>query len=274
MRKFLSLLVVGVVLPTTIALAAPKADLWPRWQQHDANSTAAIDHGAWDEFLRKFIVPSPDGINRVAYARVGTADKAALGAYVDRLAATPIGRYNRDEQKAYWINLYNAGTQRVILDHYPVASIRDIRISPGWFSVGPWGKKLFKIEGEELSLDDVEHRILRPIWNDPRVHYAVNCASLGCPNLAGEAYTPARLERMLDQAARDFLNHPRGVKVENGRLFTTSIFNWFPEDFGGSDAAIIEHIKRFARPELVQRLAGVRRIDSHDYDWALIRAPE
>ena len=104
---------------------------------------------------------------------------------------------SRDEQLAYWINLYNALTVKVILDHYPVKSILDIDISPGWFSIGPWGKKLVAVEGVEISLDDIEHRILRPIWRDPRIHYALNCAAVGCPNLLREAFTGATAEVLL-----------------------------------------------------------------------------
>ena len=178
-----------LLLAASTVTAAPLAELWERWAAHDAASTASIDHSAWNRFLEAYLVRRSDGVNRLTYGRVSAADRKALAQYLATLAATPIGRYNRDQQLAYWINLYNALTIKVILDRYPVESIRSIDISPGWFSVGPWGKKLIRIDGEALSLDDIEHRILRPIWRDPRIHYAVNCASLGCPNLAPETYT-------------------------------------------------------------------------------------
>jgi hypothetical protein len=256
------------------AHAAPKAELWPRWQAHDPGATATIDHAAWDRFLKTYVVESPDGIARVAYGRVASADRQALTGYIDALSAAPVSRLARPEQAAYWINLYNALTVRVVLDHYPVKSIRDIKISPGLFSSGPWGKKLARVEGEMLSLDDIEHRILRPIWRDARVHYAVNCASLGCPNLAREAYTARTLERLLDKGARAYVNHPRAARVEDGRLFVSSIYSWFREDFGGGDAGVIAHLTQHAAPTLAQRLGGVARIASHDYDWALNDASE
>ena len=99
------------------------------------------------------------------------------------LSGVAIGGYAPDEQRAFWINLYHALTVRVILSHYPVSGIREIDISPGLFARGPWDRKLIPVEGVELTLNDIEHRILRPIWRDPRVHYALNCASLGCPDL-------------------------------------------------------------------------------------------
>ncbi len=165
------------------ALFAPSAKLWERWIAHDPNATAGIDHGTWNRFLKTYVSDGDDGVYRVAYGRVTGADKRVLEDYVAGLAATPISGYARAEQLAYWINLYDALTVKVVLDHYPVDSIRDIDISPGLFADGPWDRKLVEIEGEDVSLNDIEHRILRPIWRDPRIHYAVNCASIGCPDL-------------------------------------------------------------------------------------------
>jgi hypothetical protein len=251
------------------AAAAPNAEPWPRWEAHDPAATAEIDHRAWHDFLQAHVVAGTDGINRIPYGRIPRKDKEALDAYVARLAATPISRFARPEQAAYWINLYNALTVKVVLDHYPVASIRDIRISPGLFSVGPWGKKLVAVEGESLSLDDIEHRVLRPVWRDARLHYAVNCASLGCPNLAREAYTRANLEALLEAGARAYVNHPRGARHDAGRLTASSIYVWFQEDFGGSDAGVIAHLRRYAAPPLAAVLADATRISGHGYDWAL-----
>lgn len=261
----------GLLAPMAIrpAQAAPTAALWPRWVAHDPGATAAIDHGDWDRFLKSYVVESPDGINRVAYGRVSDADRAALNRYLDRLAASAVDSLNRAEQRAYWINLYNALTLRVVLDQYPVASIRDIRTSPGLFSIGPWGRKLVRVQGEEVSLDDIEHRILRPIWRDPRLHYAVNCASLGCPNLMREAYTAANCERFLEEGARAYINHPRGAGITARRLRVSSIYVWFMADFGGSAAGVIAHLRRYAGVELTQALATVERIAEDSYDWTL-----
>ena len=180
-----------------------------------------------------------------------------------------IGAYRRDEQFAYWVNLYNALTVKVVLDHYPVDSILDIGISHGLFAFGPWGKKLISIDGDDLSLDDIEHRILRPIWRDPRIHYAVNCASIGCPNLMRRAFTGKTAEAMLTQAARDYINHPRGAEVRDGRLYASSLYEWYQVDFGDSDAAVIQHLKQFANPELARLLETVSYIYDDDYDWTL-----
>ncbi len=251
------------------ALAAPKAELWARWLKHDPLSTAMIDHGAWTAFLKTYRVDSGDGVARIDYGGVGAEDKTALDDYVKLLEGTAVGGLNRSEQQAYWINFYNALTIKVILDHYPVQSILDISISPGFFSQGPWGAKLVTVEGEELSLDDIEHRILRPIWKDPRVHYAVNCASYGCPNLAAEAFTAANAGALMNQGAIDYVNHPRGVAFDGGKLIVSSIYDWFREDFGDTEQGVIEHLKQYAKPELKMRLESRAGYDGDAYDWAL-----
>lgn len=256
------------------ALFAPRAELWERWTAHDSVSSASIDHAAWDRFLKTYLSKDKDGVNRFAYARITDADRRVLNDYVGGLTRRSISRYNRSEQLAYWINLYNGLTVKVVLDHYPVKSIRDIDISPGWFSDGPWDKKLITIENESLSLNDIEHRILRPIWRDPRIHYAVNCAAVGCPNLQPMAFTATNAEAMLSKAARDYINNPRGVRLEDGSLIVSSIYVWFQEDFGDSDAGVIAHLKRYASPELQAELARTERIDSHGYDWTLNGAPK
>jgi hypothetical protein len=247
-------------------LLAPGKHLWPQWTVNDPFSTEHIDHSYWTALLQKYLVVGQT--NRLHYARVTPEDHFALDAYVDRLTALPISRYSRSEQLAYWINLYNAVTVLLVLDHYPVRSIRDIDISPGLLSVGPWDKDLIHVEGKHLTLNDIEHRILRPIWNDPRVHYALNCASLGCPNLLPLGFTAANADRLLDQAARDFIN-TRAVQVKNGKLIVSSIYVWFTEDFGGSEAGVLDHLRHYAAPPLAAKLAAFHKIAGDTYDWRL-----
>lgn len=267
-RSFLALAGTAA-LASSPARAAPKAQLWTRWEAHDPASRVPVDHGIWAALLRAYVSTGADGINRFAYGAVSGEDRRRLTAYRQALADTPVSTFARPEQLAYWINLYNALTVQVVLEHYPVRSIRDIDISPGLFASGPWGAKLVRVEGEDLSLDDIEHRILRPIWRDARIHYAVNCASLGCPNLNREPFTAAAMDRMLDAAALAYVNHPRGVSVADGRLVVSSIYVWFKADFGDSDEGVLRHLKAYASPDLAMELEKRRRIDAHDYDWAL-----
>jgi uncharacterized protein DUF547 len=262
--------IVAIFLLQPAAHGAPKADLWPRWQKHEPANTRKIDHSAWDRFLKQHVIaPHPSGINRVRYQAVTPEDRKNLKAYLQSMQSLPISTYNRAEQKAYWINLYNAVTVDVILSRFPVASIRDINISPGLFVRGPWGAKLISVESEKLSLDDIEHHILRPIWKDNRVHYAVNCASLGCPNLQPVAYTGENTETLLERAAEEFINHPRGVAIQKGRLQVSSIYVWFQEDFGSDPEDLMEHWQQYANPALAEALEKYSGGLAHEYDWRL-----
>ena len=254
------------------AALAPKADPWPRWQAHDNNSTAVIDHGPWDRLLKKYLKPGKDGVNRVAYGQITGDDRQALYQYLVALRLTQIERHNRGEQLAYWINLYNALTVRLVLEFYPLNSIKDIDISSNPLSSvfsGPWDRKLLDVGGEPLSLNDIEHRILRPIWRDPRIHYAVNCASVGCPNLQPIAFTGANAKALLDHAAQNYVNSPRGARVEDGRLIVSKIYAWFIDDFGGTEKGVLKHLRHLAEPTLASALKGRTSIDDYEYDWDL-----
>lgn len=250
------------------ALFAPKAAQGERWEAFDPDSKIRVKHLVWARFLARYVELGPDGINRVAYHKVTEADRAMLENYLAALGQTSVKALNRDEQLAYWINFYNALTVKVVLDHYPVASIRDIDISPGLFADGPWDAALVSVDGAALSLNDMEHRILRPIWKDARVHYAINCASIGCPNLQTFAFEGDKIDPMLEEVAVEYVNHPRGVAIENGKLIVSSIYSWFEADFGGEEG-VLKHIRATAGLALKERLADVRSIDGDAYDWSL-----
>jgi Protein of unknown function, DUF547 len=238
--------------------------------------TANDPDASYDALLARYVVVSPDGVNRVDYARwhKSAEDRKALDAYISTLAARKPSAMPRGEAFAYWGNLYNAITLKVILDRYPVASIRDIKSSGGWFDfksyTGPWREQRVTVEGRKVSLDDIEHDIMRPTFKDPRVHYVVNCASYGCPNLMNRAWRAATLEADLDRAARSFINHPRGVTVlPSGGLKVSSIYKWFISDFGGDDASLLKHFKTYAAPDLASRLSATAKVQEDAYDWSL-----
>ena len=256
--------------PAFAALGVPKSQVWPFFEASESTSADSLDHSAWDQFLKQYVKLSPDGIHRVAYKKVSAADRANLASYVKQLERTRIRRFRRAEQFAFWVNLYNALTVQLVLEHPEAQSIREI--DSGWspFQKGPWHVKRLHIESQRVSLNDIEHRILRPIWRDPRVHYALNCASLGCPNLLMEAFSATNSERLLEAAAEAFINHPRAVTLQSdGSLQVSSIFVWFQADFGGSEAALLRHLRRYAAPTLRRQLLGQRRVSSHHYNWGL-----
>ena len=252
------------------ATAAPSAELWPRWQASVENSTQVIDHSLWDTILTKYLVTDhPSAINRFRYGAVAAEDLQSLNSYLEQLQQIKVSTLNRTEQKAFWINVYNALTIKVILDHYPVKSIMDVDISPGFFSNGPWDAKLLNIEGEKLSLNDIEHRILRPIFTDNRVHYALNCASLGCPNLQSKPFTAVNTEQLLEKGAGGYINHARGAQAINGKVKVSSIYKWFQADFGGSEQKVIDHLLLYAQDDLARTLHAYKGKLSFDYNWNL-----
>lgn len=269
--NYLAKLIFGVllsVLTVQSGWSAPAAELWPKWNTSNESSTQSIDHAPWADLLKQYVkLTGTPTVTRFDYAAVTSSDKARLDDYVLRLQGTPILDFNKAEQIAYWINLYNAVTVKLILDHFPVTSIRDIKF--GFFSFGPWNEKLVTVDGDPLSLNDIEHRILRPIWQDNRIHYAVNCASVGCPNLAPQPYTVQNTESLLEQGARDYVNHQRGVHFDGQDLVLSSIYDWYQIDFGHSEGGVIEHLRQYADPELESRLSGHKGDIDYDYNWKL-----
>jgi len=248
----------------------PAAELdFPAFAESENQSEKRVDNTLWNAFLAKYLVDGDDGVTRIAYGAVSEEDDARLDDYIAALEATDPATLSSDEQLSYWINLYNAVTVALILDHYPLNSIRKIKSGPFDFD-GPWDDKLVTVAGENLSLNDIEHGIIRAVFDEPRIHYAVNCASIGCPNLRREAFTAATLDAALSEQARLYINHPRGVSVdEKGRVTASKIFTWFREDFGETEADVLNHVRAFADPDLLGALSGADDIRRYEYDWAL-----
>ena len=275
MKRLIILSLVSFVLYKTSGIAAPKSELWPRWQTHNAENCEVIDHSAWGIILKKYLVTSqlptessaPVGINLLEYGGVSKIDYDLLKIYLTTLEGIPISSFSRPEQRAFWINLYNAATVNLILEHYPVESITNISFS--FFSFGPWDEELLTIEGEELSLNDIEHRILRPIWQDPRIHYALNCASIGCPNLQPIAFTAKNTDSLLETGASEYINHPRGAKKEGKKLWLSKIFEWYQDDYGGNEAGVLIHIQKYAKENLSNSLYEDELEIEYHYDWRL-----
>jgi hypothetical protein len=275
MKRLITLSLVAFVLYKTSGIAAPKSELWPRWQTHNAENREVIDHSAWGIILKKYLVTSqltmessaPVGINLLQYGGVSKIDYDLLKIYLTTLEGIPISSFSRPEQRAFWINLYNAATVNLILEHYPVESITKISFS--FFSFGPWDEELLTIEGEELSLNDIEHRILRPIWQDPRIHYALNCASIGCPNLQPLAFTAKNTDSLLETGASEYINHPRGAKKEDKKLWLSKIFEWYQDDYGGNEAGVLIHIQKYAKENLANSLYEDELEIEYHYDWRL-----
>ena len=243
------------------------------WNVSDETSDVQVEHEQWQTVLNVYLTTHPSGINRFDYAALKASDEdmAALNDYLDDLQAMDPRTLSQAEQMPYWINFYNALTVKVITDEYPVDSIKEIHES--WIPrSGPWGDIHAEVVGQSLTLDNIEHGILRPIWQDPRIHYAVNCASLGCPNLATQAYTSANTEALLEANAKDYVNHQRGVDfIDEDFVVISSIYNWFVIDFGDSEEGVLRHLLQYAEPDLKAQLQSFDGSFDYEYDWDLNR---
>ena len=263
----------GAVLLVVAACGAPEPEEIAGWDASDETSVERIDHGAWQDLLDAYVAPDEAGVNLVDYeALQGSAgDAAKLAGYLDYLQGLDPRDYNRAEQMAYWINFYNALTVKVVLDAYPVDTIRDIHEGVVPYT-GPWDDVHASVAGEDLTLNHMEHGILRPIWQDERIHYAVNCAAYGCPHLLDTAFTAANTEELLDAGARDYVNNPRGVDVvDEDFIVISSIYDWYAEDFGNTEETVMEHLIEHAEDDLASFVEGFEGFIEYDYDWSLNR---
>ena len=236
----------------------------PVFQANNPNSPYSVDHSSWNQFLSRNLIRDGQGVTRVHYGQISGQDRQLLGSYLQRLQSTDIRTLNRNEQFAYWVNLYNARTVALVVDNYPVQSIQDINNGKAFDQPGA-----VNVLGRNLSLNDIESGIIRPVYNDPRIHYALNCGAYGCPNLAPTAYTSQNLNRRLNDAAYQYVNSDRAVRRTASGLQVSKIYDWYKEDFGGSDQGVITHIQRHANPSTLAKINGVTQIQDYYYDWSL-----
>ncbi|MTI19476.1 DUF547 domain-containing protein, partial [Fulvivirga sp. RKSG066] len=186
-------------------------------------------HEIWNELTKKHVKA-----NGMVDYKGFINDRKKLEAYLDLLSnnAPDKDKWSENEQLAYWINAYNAFTIKLIIDNYPLESIQDLHPTlkiPGVNTV--WHKKFFKIGGEEASLDEIEHDILRKEFEEPRIHFAINCASFSCPPLRAEAYMADKLDKQLDEMATQFINDDKRNKITPDNPEVSKIFSWFTKDF-------------------------------------------
>ena len=221
-----------------------------------------VDHSKWDQLLSRHVKSG----GKVNY-RGFISDSAMLNAYLSELSegAPKPGTWSREEQLAYWINAYNAFTVKLIADNYPVESIKDLNPTVAIPMVSTiWQKKFFTIGERTMSLDEIEHDILRKQFNEPRIHFAIVCASVSCPALRNEAYTAEKLEQQLQQQAITFINDPARNRLNPENAQLSKIFSWFSGDFT-KEGSLIEFINMYARTE-IRPDADISYLE---YDWGL-----
>jgi hypothetical protein len=221
-----------------------------------------VSHAIWDELLHQHVNPA-GWVDYQGFIR----DSARLNQYLNLLkSAHPNEKtWSRNEQLAYWINAYNAFTVQLIIRHYPVPSIKDIKRGVPFVNT-VWDLKFIQIEGFTYDLNNIEHNIIRPVFKDARIHCAVNCASYSCPALRAEAYTAERLDEQLTDGVRRFVNDPLRNRITGDKAELSEIFKWFNGDFEQYAGSVTEFINRFSPPAT---LSGNTNINHIDYDWRL-----
>lgn len=264
-----SILKYTLVLPMLWACNAPTSSEAQTSYGSGTDTVMTKKAPTWPVVNKNYLTaPDAGGLVRLDYARLkNSPSRAILEGYIDELEGQNPDTMSADAAVSYWANLYNAVTVKVIVDNYPVKSIKQIK--SGVFKPGPWDLKLITVNGQSLSLNDIEHGIMRKKYPSPHVHYMVNCASVGCPNLVAGEWRAETLKADREAAARAFINSPRGVAVNGNKLTLSSIYNWFKEDFGGSKANQLAHIRKFADANLAAAIDNGATIKGYDYDWTL-----
>ena len=217
-----------------------------------------VNHQAWTDLLEKHV----DQKGMVNYTGF-IMDSSELIQYLDLLSSNPPGKsWSKAEQLAYWINAYNAFTVKLIIDYYPLESIKEIAGGLPMLD-SPWDIKFFRIGGIPFDLNTIEHQILRAKFEEPRIHFAINCASISCPKLRTEAYSAQQLEQQLEEQTLDFLNDPERNLISANETKLSRIFDWFQRDF----------VKQSDIPTFIQQynvsINKEQKIQFLDYDWAL-----
>jgi hypothetical protein len=229
-------------------------------------SDRPVDHSAFDGLLKRYV----DDNGLVDYKAWKGQDEEALRYYLKSIGKTDPNPLGRSEKFAFWINAYNALTIQGILEFYPVKSIKDKVNRILGFNI--WDDYPMTVNGKAYSLNDMEHKILRKM-GDPRIHFAIVCASVGCPKLRNEAYTGVNLDPWLEDQAIYFFAQPRNLRIDRAgkTVYLSSILDWFGEDFGGSDRAKLDFASKYlseARDREFLR-SGELKVEYLDYDWSL-----
>ena len=256
---FLFASVATPIAPTYAVEAEPIAF----WDDHEANSRLKPDHSAWQSVLDTYLVDDhPSEINRFDYAAVSAEDEKKLLGYVSYLQQLDPRQLNRASQQAYWLNLYNATLVLYVIVAAPRNSIRSLNRSDFWST------ERFNITQQNLSFDDIEHGILRPLYNDPRILFALNRATLGSANLSATAFTAANLDEMLESSARGFVNHPRALKISKNEIELSRLFHWYQSDFGGDIQAVKAYLKTYLDEQTAFEIEQTSKV-RYQFDWAL-----
>lgn len=265
------LLVSFVILPATgWAQTQIPSKLIEFWDDREESSPIKVNHSAWQSILDRYLDDQhPSGINRFDYYGVSSVDRQRLQDYLDYLQLLEPRQFNTAEQKAYWINLFNATVVALVIGNgEEVSSIRLIRTS--FRRPFPWQREVLEVLTKKLNLDNIQNGIIRPIYKDSRMHYALHKGALGSPNLLKQAFTADNLDALLDKAATEFVNHPRAVSRNGNNIVLSTLYESYADDFSADQGSLISYLSTLLKPELAEQLEQFDQIN-FAYDWDLNR---
>jgi hypothetical protein len=262
-----------VVLLSTLILAGCTggANVQPVRAQNAVQVPDSFDHSGFTRLLQTYV----DDAGMVDYAAIQARQDSVLTPYLQQLAETDPSNLARAGRLAFWINAYNALTIKLIVDHYPVASIKDITPAGGPSIPrlnAPWFVKVGEVAGQMRTLDEIEHEIIRERFDEPRIHFALVCAAISCPQLRREAFTGAQLDAQLDEQADLFLHNEakNQIDAQQETIELSRIFKWFEGDFGEGTADLQRFLAPYFEGDTRQQLeAAAFRVDYLEYDWTL-----
>jgi len=242
--------------------AAPKAKLIEFWNDYEATSQLKLNHANWQSLLDRYLdAQHESGVSRFNYESVTEEDKKMLDDYLAYLQGMDPRQLNRPRSKAFWLNLYNATAVSMVLTSEPEDSIRDIG--------SVWRKKRLSVARQRMSLDDIEHGVLRPMFQDPRIHFGLTPATIGSGDLASEAYTGENVEELLERNTKKFFNSSnKGAYVDGNSLVISSIFKWYKVDFGNNKNEIKLFIKKYFDDATRIQIDNTTKIQ-YQYNWGL-----
>ncbi len=270
-RSIVSLVMLGVVSFFTVAtMAAVPMKLIKFWNDVEPESLINVAHSAFKEVLTAYISDQhPSGIARFNFNAVSASDRTKLESYLDYLQLLEPRQLNEGQAKAYWVNIYNAATLKMMLDAYEddrVSSIRDART--GVFSARPWKRKLVTISQQKMSLDDIHNGVLRPMYKDHRIHFALFFFSLGGPDVSATILEGENNEEVLNALEKNYMSHYRAARLNGSELVLSGLFETYDTDFADDFDSLLQYIAQHVPEEISAAFPNISDT-RYEYDWGI-----
>lgn len=266
-RGFLGLLMLSFLMLSKPAVSAIEMKLIDFWNDSEPLGVIDVDHTPLQEILQTYVLPDhPSGISRFDYDRVSQEDKEKLQSYLDYLQLLEPRQLNKEEAKAYWVNLYNAATLHMVIDAYTDGRVTRVRARG--LPARRWRRDIVKVAMQDMSLDDILNGVIRPLYRDPRTHFALFFCTLGGPDMPTDVLNGENNNELLDTFQEKYLMQSRAVRLDSGELVLSEMFQSYDTDFADSQSSLISYLQQHVPEPVSEAMNGVFDI-RFDYDWTL-----